>query len=65
MNLFIEVVSVGLILILMCKIVIYGLGISENSHSLLLFITGVLTHLFFEIVGVHRWYCTNGYACSR
>ncbi len=33
--------------------------------GILLFLTGVLIHLFCEIVGINRWYCREGFACRR
>jgi hypothetical protein len=28
-----------------------------------LFAVGVLTHVLCEVIGVNRWYCSNGNAC--
>ena len=33
--------------------------------GLALFVTGLLVHLLAEVSGVNKWYCKNGYACSR
>lgn len=33
--------------------------------GILLFLTGVLIHLFCEIAGINRWYCKEGFACRR
>lgn len=30
-----------------------------------LFITGVLSHFIFEILGLNRWYCKHGGACLK
>lgn len=30
-----------------------------------LFLTGVITHFFFELVGANKWYCKNGNACRK
>jgi len=30
-----------------------------------LFLTGVVTHLFFEFTDVNRWYCKHGNACRK
>lgn len=30
-----------------------------------LFLTGFLGHLFFEVIGANKWYCTNGVACKK
>jgi len=29
------------------------------------FLTGVIIHLTCELVGANKWYCKNGYACSK
>jgi nitrate reductase gamma subunit len=28
-----------------------------------LFLVGFIAHLFFEFIGVNKWYCTHGTAC--
>ena len=30
-----------------------------------LFVTGVLTHIIFELMGGNKWYCKNGNACKN
>lgn len=30
-----------------------------------LFLTGFLLHLFCEATMINKWYCKNGFACSR
>ena len=30
-----------------------------------LFLSGAMLHLFFELIGVNRWYCKNGNACRK
>ena len=30
-----------------------------------LFFTGVFAHLAFELMGINKWYCKNGCACSK
>jgi len=32
--------------------------------SLLLFLTGVSVHLFYEMTNMNKWYCTHGNACQ-
>lgn len=32
--------------------------------ELSLFLTGFLIHIFFEILGLNKWYCIHGTACS-
>lgn len=29
-----------------------------------LFFTGFMTHLLCQVVGINKWYCTNGVACT-
>jgi len=31
--------------------------------SILLFLTGVFLHLFYEVTRMNKWYCKNGNAC--
>ena len=30
-----------------------------------LFLTGVMAHFLFEMIGANKWYCKNGYACKK
>ena len=30
-----------------------------------LFLTGIFSHLIFEILQINSYYCSHGYACSR
>tara|TARA_A100001015_G_C14830964_1_gene648559 strand:- start:283 stop:528 length:246 start_codon:yes stop_codon:yes gene_type:complete len=30
-----------------------------------LFLTGVITHILFEMFGGNKWYCKNGNACKK
>ena len=30
-----------------------------------IFVAGILTHVFFEKVGLNKVYCTSGHACSK
>jgi len=29
-----------------------------------LFLTGVFSHVLFEVAKINAWYCSNGFACS-
>lgn len=31
--------------------------------AILLFLTGVCLHLFYEVANMNKWYCKNGNAC--
>jgi hypothetical protein len=35
------------------------------TMEIVLFLTGILTHLAFEFVGGNTWYCKNGVACKK
>ena len=38
---------------------------NENyAMEVTLFFTGVLAHLFFEFIGINKWYCKNSFACK-
>lgn len=32
--------------------------------EILLFLTGFLAHISFELIGANKWYCKNGLACK-
>ena len=68
-KLLIEAVSVGVI------VVVIGMLINccmekvkierTKKHVLALFISGVVTHIICEAVGLNKWYCKNGNACKK
>ncbi len=33
--------------------------------SIILFLTGALLHLFYEVTKMNGWYCKNGNACAK
>ena len=33
--------------------------------GIVLFLTGVFSHLLYELLGVNKWYCREGFACKR
>ena len=37
--------------------------INYKKEIIQLFLSGVSVHIFCEIVGLNKKYCTNGYAC--
>jgi uncharacterized membrane protein YvlD (DUF360 family) len=72
MQLFIEMIIVGIVNAIVGFIVSYlsmGSKASEFTHwnSILFsfFICGVIIHLSFELTGLNKKYCKNGYACTH
>ena len=65
MNLLIEAVVVGLVVVLLGN-GIYRLP-SKNVKNLhyLLFLTGFAAHFIFEWIGANKWYCIHGTACRN
>lgn len=79
MKLLVEAVIVGIVLIIVGNLVSILLRKAKIGHvelpseckkwnekyimEISLFLTGVLTHLFFEMIGANGWYCKNGNAC--
>lgn len=72
-----EIISVGITVILIGFLCAYSLVIilddkqakikldsSIGQLTVLFFVTGVATHMIFEISGLNKWYCKNGYACQ-
>lgn len=79
MNLLIEAIVVGIILVIVASLVgiIVGKFMSveldemckkwNKNHimEITLFISGVLVHLLCEYLGINKWYCKNGVACKK
>ena len=79
MRLLIEAVIVGIVVMLVGTLSGYIVGKFNNidlpsvckkwnkNHvmEISLFITGFFTHLLFELLGLNKWYCKGGHACSR
>ena len=75
-GLFIEAVAVGILLVPLGYLVLYGsVELSKRyksvdrmdkniKMSLGFFLLGVLTHLFCELTGINKWYCKKGIACQ-
>ena len=78
LNLFVEGFFVGLSIVIIGTLVsgIFALTMKSDlppvckdwnknyAMELSLFFTGFVTHIFFEIVGLNKWYCRNGIACK-
>ena len=75
-GLFIEAVAVGILLVPLGYLVLYGsVELSKRyksvdrmdkkiKMSLGFFLLGLLTHLFCEFTGINKWYCKKGIACQ-
>lgn len=75
-RLLIEAIAVGILLIPLGYLVLYGsVELSKRyksvdrmdkniKMSLGFFLLGVLTHLFCELTGINKWYCKKGIACQ-
>ena len=69
----VEALVVGLVVMLMgypsSMIAIKMLPMKNDDHRpimyLSLFLTGLFSHLLFEVTKLNAWYCTNGFACSK
>ena len=73
----VEAFIVGISSLLMGLLIHYVLGHhAQHANSptmkkemiqlgILLFLTGVFLHLFYEIANMNKWYCKNGNACLQ
>lgn len=52
-----EAVIVGIITLL-------ASNFFNTKSKIQVFFMGVCIHLFFEYLGLNKYYCENGYACS-
>jgi hypothetical protein len=59
MKLLIEATVVGLVMLA----IHYGLSMMFKNQMLIVFLTGFIGHLLFELFGANKWYCTHGKAC--
>ena len=78
-KLLIEAIVVGIIVVLVGTVVtfivsnIFAVELPPTCRvwkknytmEIALFLTGVLTHLGFELLGGNTWYCKNGVACKK
>ena len=59
MKLIVEATVVGIVMLA----IHYGISMLMRNQLLVVFLTGFIGHLLFEVFGANRWYCTNGKAC--
>ena len=68
-KLLIEAISVGVIVVIIGMIInscMEKVEIERTRKQVLgLFISGVVTHIICEYVGLNKWYCKNGNACKK
>ena len=63
-QLLIEAFVVGFVLVIIGKVV-NNFKLNKSFHfELTLFLSGMLTHIGFELLGFNKWYCINGTACK-
>ena len=79
MNVFVEALMVGVIVVVVGTIVGFVVGKSMavdlppvckawNKNFIMeicLFLTGVIVQLGCEWTGINKWYCKNGNACKK
>lgn len=79
MKLLVEAVSVGILTVVVGTLVGYILGglfstnlpkicKSWNKNHIMeisLFLTGFILHILCEYIGLNKWYCRHGLACSK
>jgi hypothetical protein len=64
MQLAVEAIVVGVILVVIWALLNPILGNFTDNPLVILFIVGALTHFGFEAAGANKWYCKNGHACT-
>ena len=59
MKLLVEALVVGIVMLA----IHYVLSMFIPNPLIVVFLTGFVGHLLFELVGANKWYCTHGKAC--
>ena len=73
LRLIIEAIVVGCVVVLMgypsSLLALKVLPMKDDDHRpvmyMSLFLTGVFSHLLFEVLKINSWYCSNGFSCSK
>jgi|MDTG01.4.fsa_nt_gb RsiW-degrading membrane proteinase PrsW (M82 family) len=66
----IEAAAVGVLTVVLGYLIVFIMERSKltwdkNLQMILgFFLLGAIIHLFCEFVGINRWYCNYGHACS-
>mgnify|MGYP001489121990 CR=1 FL=1 len=62
----VEAIVVALLVIVIGCLIAHLLGEKCNRNLvIILFLTGIVTHLICEYTGVNKWYCKKGHACLK
>ena len=61
MKLLVEALVVGIVMVTLDQ----GISMILKNRLLVVFLTGFIGHLLFELSGANKWYCTHGKACSE
>ena len=71
-HIIIEGSIVGIATVILGTIISYLYALLKNKDTkfikntgmyICLFLTGFILHVGWDIVGLNKWYCKNGYAC--
>lgn len=68
-NFSIEAIVVGVVFAIIGIVLIHLSSYEYHKNHLqevgtLLFTSGAIGHILFELVGANAWYCKNGHACN-
>lgn len=72
-RLIVEAIVVGCVIVMMgypsSLLALKVLPMHDDDHRpvmyLSLFLTGLFSHLLFEVSRINSWYCANGFSCSN
>lgn len=79
LQIIIEAIIVGIVVVIIGVIISSLIGIiwkksvpkvcqdwnKNHVMEIALFLTGFLTHILFQVVGINKKYCSIGYACKK
>ena len=60
-----ELVTEALVVGLVMLVIFMALKMVTKDVRVTVFLTGVLGHFLFELLGANKWYCKYGTACQR